>query len=274
MNAVNQAIASGDFQEEEEEVEATKKDKPSAPTIQERISSKINEHILYIEETFEDGIIERKEKHPTPDIMTYLKTADVPPSMISRIAAHFQAQWDEIAGSQGKNADEQLAEAYEHLKKADVKRFVEFYKALIAELEMYQAEKKVAKAPRKSKPLSKTKLVASVKYAKKNDALKLVSINPQDIIDAKTLWVYNIKTRKLGVYVTDDISTLSIKGTTIVGFAPDSSIAKTLRKPKEQLAEFKKAGKVKLRTFMDDIKAVDIKLTGRINADCILLKVI
>jgi hypothetical protein len=50
-------------------------------------------------------------------------------------------------------------------------------------------------------------------------------------------------------------------------------VAKTLRKPDEQLKEFAKAGKVALRTWIKDIKAVEIKLTGRINEDTLLLKV-
>ena len=69
-------------------------------------------------------------------------------------------------------------------------------------------------------------------------------------------------------------SGLSVKGTTIIGFDETQSIQKTLRKPEEKLKEFKDAGKVKLRTFLEDINAVDIKLNGRINADTVLLKVI
>ena len=109
---------------------------------------------------------------------------------------------------------------------------------------------------------------------KKHEQLKLVSASPEDIIDAKELWVYQTKYRKLGKYVTDGYTTLGVKGTTITGFDPTKSVQKTLRKPKEQLADFKKAGKVKLRTFMDEVKAVDIKLTGRMNKDTIILKVV
>ena len=46
-----------------------------------------------------------------------------------------------------------------------------------------------------------------------------------------------------------------------------------MRKPEEQLKEFKNAGKVALRKFMEDIKTTDTKLNGRINAETILLKV-
>lgn len=96
------------------------------------------------------------------------------------------------------------------------------------------------------------------------------------------MWVFNIKTRKIGRYVASNIdptglnrgnSGLSVKGTTIIGFDEAQSIQKTLRKPDEQLKEFKSAGKVALRKFLDSIKTTDIKLNGRINTDTILLKV-
>ena len=101
----------------------------------------------------------------------------------------------------------------------------------------------------------------------------MVSINPADIIGAKELWIFNIKTRKLGKYVANEYMELGVKGTSITGYNENQSVQKTLRKPEDQLKEFKAAGKVALRKFLEDIKAVDIKLNGRINEDTILLKV-
>jgi hypothetical protein len=133
-------------------------------------------------------------------------------------------------------------------------------------------EAKVNKKPRAKKPTDKSKVVAKMKYLKQDDKLKLVSINPQDIIGSQELWIYNTKTRKLGKYVAAEYQELGVKGTTITGFDVNKSVQKTLRKPEEQLKEFKSAGKVALRKFLEDIKAVDIKLNGRTNEDTILLK--
>jgi hypothetical protein len=113
-----------------------------------------------------------------------------------------------------------------------------------------------------------------MKYLKQDDKLKLVSVNPQDIIGTQELWIFNTKTRKLGKYIAAEFQELGIKGTTITGFDEHKSVQKTLRKPEEQLKEFKAAGKVALRKFLEDIKAVDIKLNGRTNEDTILLKVV
>ena len=101
-------------------------------------------------------------------------------------------------------------------------------------------------------------------------------------IQPNELWVFNAKTRKIGKYVASSIDPkglqregtgLSVKGTTIIGYDEKNSIQKTLRKPEEQLKEFKGSGKVALRKFLDDIKTTDTKLNGRCNLDTILLKV-
>jgi len=121
-----------------------------------------------------------------------------------------------------------------------------------------------------------------LKFSKTDEKYKLASIDPSLIVGANELWVFNVKTRKIGKYVASNIDPkgmgrdgtgLSVKGTTIIGFDENLSIQKTLRKPDEQLKEFKAAGKVKLRKFLDDIKTTDTKLNGRCNPDTVLLKV-
>jgi hypothetical protein len=66
---------------------------------------------------------------------------------------------------------------------------------------------------------------------------------------------------------------LGVKGTTITGFSETLSVMKTVRKPEEKLKEFKAAGKVALRKFLDDINATEARMNGRINEETVLLKV-
>ena len=169
--------------------------------------------------------------------------------------------------------DEDLKDAYAHLSKANLKKITLFYSEILSACDMLMQEAKVNKKPRAKKPTDKAKVVSKLKYLKQDDKLKLVSINPQDVIGAKELWVFNVKTRKLGKYVAAEFADLGVKGTSITGFNENTSVQKTLRKPEEQMKEFKAAGKVQLRKFLEDIKAVDIKLNGRTNEDTILLKV-
>ena len=92
-------------------------------------------------------------------------------------------------------------------------------------------EAKVNKKPRARKAKPVEKIVGKLKYAKANDQLKLVSVNPADIIGAKELWVFNVKTRKLGNYVAADFQELGVKGTTITGFSESLSVQKTQHLP-------------------------------------------
>jgi hypothetical protein len=168
---------------------------------------------------------------------------------------------------------EQLKEGYSHISKKNIKKITDFYSEILGACDMLMQEAKVMRKPRAKKPTDKSKIVAKLKYLKQDDKLKLVSVNPEDIIGGQELWIYNTKTRKLGKYVAAEYQELSIKGTTVTGFDEAKSVQKTLRKPEEQLKEFKAAGKVALRKFLEDIKAVDIKLNGRTNEDTVLLKV-
>jgi len=169
--------------------------------------------------------------------------------------------------------DEQLKEAYSHLSKVQLRKITAFYQEIVSACEMLAQEAKVNRKPKAKKAVPAEKIVAKLKYKKADEPLKLVSINPADILGAKELWTYNTKSRKLGKYIASEFADLGIKGTSIINFDENKSVQKTLRKPIDQLKEFKAAGKVALRKFLDDINAVDTKMNGRINEEIMLLKV-
>jgi hypothetical protein len=248
---------------------------PTAPvvvkvTIQDRLNEILKTHILHFEE-LEDALIEGKTVDPKA--YDYLTGKNVPQGMLSRIAAVFEKHQDEMNEARA-GKDEQLNEGYAHYKAADYKRFDAFYTKLIADLTSYGQVKKATKKVTVRKPPAKEKLVAKLKYLKEEKTLRLVSVNPVDIVGAQTLWVYDTKTRKLYVYIAEDQGgALGVKGTSIIGYDESKSTGKTLRKPDIQLKEFLSANKVALRTFIKDIKAVEIKANGRINANQVLLKV-
>lgn len=185
------------------------------------------------------------------------------------------AQIKKIKNDADRDIAEQLREGYGHMKKAEIKLWIETLEKIITACDMVIDKAKATRKPRVKKAPSKEKLVAKVKYCKEDSKLSLVSANPLEMLDAVEIWVYNTKTRKLGKYVADEYQkTMTVKGTTLLGYDEHKSIQKTLRKPDETLKEFKKAGKVALRKFMDDIKTTDIKLNGRLNSDTIILKCI
>lgn len=271
MQFLREQIADLLEQSEPEVVEVATADKPKAyvPTIQDRLNERTSELIGELEGVFDDvsqGIANSTK------LYDFLVANNVVQGQLSKYEAIYTKRKEELVAAQGRE-DAQLREGYSNFKAADFKRMITWIDNLLAAVEQYRGVKKATKKARVKKAPSKEKLVAKLKYAKTDAALKIVSINPADIIGAAELWIYNIKTRKLGKYVAAGYQTLNIKGTSITGFDTDKSVAKTLRKPDEKLKEFAKAGKVQLRKFLEDIKATETKLNGRIGTDTVLLKV-
>jgi hypothetical protein len=171
----------------------------------------------------------------------------------------------------GKDAD--LKEGYSNIKKSSLIRMEKLLDKIITEARVIEQVTKAQRKTRKRRAPSVEKQIGKLKYCESHPEYGVASVNPAGIVGAQEVWVFNTKYRKLGKYVAQDESGLTVKGTSIKDFSADQSRCKTLRKPKEQLADFMKAGKVKLRTFLDDIKAVDAKMNGRMNENIVILKV-
>ena len=254
-----------------EVVETVEGEKPKAyvPTIQDRLNEKTAETIGELEGHYDDFVTAAKSFKA----YDFLVANNVPQSQLTKYVDVYTARLAELAQASSKK-DEQLAEGYRHYKAADFKLISAFIEKLLEDIEQYRGVKKSLKKVRAPRAVSKEKVVAKLKYAKEDKTLKIISVNPVDVLGAKELWVYNTKTRKIGQYVADSLTgPLGIKGTTITGYDTVKSVCKTIRKPDEKLKEFARASKVELRKFMGNIKATETALNGRINADMVLLKV-
>ena len=255
--------------DEVEEVVVEEKPKAYLPTIQDRMNEKTADTIGELEGHYDEFIKNPKYNFKPYD---YLVANNVPQSQLTKYEEVYQARFDELKLAFEKT-DEQITEGYSHYKAADFKRIMAFIDQILNDIIQYRGVKKATKKVRAPKSVSKEKVVSKLKYAKEDKVLRLISINPADIIGAQELWVYNTKTRKLGKYVADSLKgPLNVKGTGIIGFDEHKSVTKTLRKPEEKLKEFARATKIELRKFMENIKATETKLNGRISADVILLK--
>ena len=235
-------------------------------TIQDRLNEKTSLTIGELEGYYDD--LEAIKFYD------FLTTQNVPQAQLGKIEKVYQDRRQELVLAQSKQ-DEQLTEAYGHLRAADFKKRFAWIDSLLEAIDQYRSVKKATKRVRAKKAPSKEKLIAKLKYMREEKTLKLVSVDPVEIIGAQQLWVYDSKTRKLIQYVADSVTgPLGVKGTSITGFDESRSVGKTLRKPDEQLKAFNKSGKVELRKFLANIKAVETQASGRINENQILLKVL
>lgn len=275
-NAIVKVIEEAKDDIDPETAKALEAAKPAVytPSIQERVRDAAYAMTEELEDAYHSFQTDPENFDPKAfKILSLLRGKGVKAAharIIKDFYARDLAELNELASG---NADEQLREGYSHRSRKQIKNFIAFLQEIESACKMLMEEAKVNKKPRAKKAVPAEKIVAKLKYMKVFEQLKLVSINPADILRAKELWVYNTKTRKLGKYVTTEFSELGVKGTSITGFDEHNSIQKTLRKPEEKLKEFKAAGKVALRKFLDDINAVDTKMNGRINEETILLKV-
>jgi hypothetical protein len=261
--------------EEVKAVEATKPKNVYVPSIQERIKEASGNIIAEIEEVVDD-FIDNPNTFKGLDPVKLFRKLNVNQAHARHIRAFYEGVYAEYVMLQqpAREQEEDLREAYAHLDKAAIKRAVTLFGGILGACDLITAESKATRKTRAAKPKSADKLVAKMKYCVTDEKYKVASINPVDIIDASEVWVFNVKTRKIGKYVAEEHATLQVKGTTLQFFDAKQSIAKTLRKPEQQLAEFNKSGKVQLRKFLDDIKGVETKMNGRFNADTVILKAV
>ena len=259
----------GEYNEEDDQpVEAEAKPVYKAPTIQDRLNEKTSEIIGELEGKYDDMVANVADKFKAYE---FLVANNVVQSQLGKYEELYNKRKAELELAQAKT-DDQVKEGYSHYKAADFKRIYAWIDELISAVDQYRGVKKATKKARVKKAPSKEKLIAKLKYAKDFQQLKLVSVNPADIIGAQELWVYNTKTRKLGKYVAGAYKELAVKGTTIINYDEQKSVSKTLRKPEQQLPEFMKLGKVQIRKFLDTVKATETLLNGRISTDVVLLK--
>ena len=273
---------------QEKKAEEKAKKNVYVPSIQERIRDQAIEACDKIEEWLDGFIKDKKDFDPKGfDFTSHFAKYKVTQAHARKIKGLYAGELEEARliqklptpGEINRCKDEreadmmlQLREAYGHLTKQDSKNYLTALELLHGACDVVIDAAKASRKPRAKKAPSKEKLIAKLKYMERDDKLQLVSVNPLEIIDAKEVWVYNTKTRKLGKYIAAEHATLQVKGAGLQFYDEKHSIQKTLRKPDETLKEFKKAGKVALRKFMDDIKTTDIKLNGRLNSDTIILK--
>ena len=273
LKEVNKVISEG-----KNDIEEVTDDVAKTTTVQPSIQDRLREVALSMTEDIETAIESWQSDAESFEpkafkVLNLLKGKDAKAAHARVIRDQYAkdlAELEELASGQ---ADEQLREAYSHRSKKQIRKLIDFYTEVNSACTMLMQESKINRKPRAKKVVPADKIVAKLKYKKSDEPLKLVSINPADIIGSKELWVYNTKTRKLGKYVAEAYRELSVKGASVTGFSEMLSVQKTLRKPVDQLKEFKAAGKVVLRKFLEDINAVDTRMNGRINEDIILLKI-
>ena len=256
-----------------------KKSKPVI-SIQDRMKEQVSDLCGNFEgflDEMVDGTKTIKDFDPFKMMMSYQPEIKGPHAKI--IKEEFVAQHNE-ALEVLEWKDDDLKEAYGHFDVKMRKAFVKYYETINTACDTIIKTKATTRKARKPKARSKEAIVKKLKYQINDPQFALASLPATDIVYANEVWVYNTKTRKIGVYkaLNTDPKNLQrpgtgimVKGTTLQDFNAEQSVQKTLRKPAEMLPQFD-AGKLKCKKSFEELTTTPTKMNGRFNEHTIILK--
>ena len=261
----------------EEDEDAPKVEKPVVPVIniQDRLREAAGNMSEELDAAIDSWIMDPEAFDPKAfKIVSLLRGKGAKAAHARYIKGFFARNHAELLELASGEADEQLREAYKHNSRKNVKKLIEFYDSIMAACEQIAAEAKVMKKVRTKKVKPAEQVVAKLKFLIKDDKLGIVSVPPAQIIGAQGVVVYNVKTRKVGYYISRGSAGLGVKGTSLQDFT-EKSTQKTMRKPAEQLKEFKEQNTQKRfeTWFAKSVKTTETNLNGRFNEDTVILKV-
>lgn len=263
------------------------KPKVERKTIQENMRDKANDIEGAVHQLVDEFVNSDYKDLDKYSVMKLLREEGCPPQTIDIIANPLRAQLNEInellapptkkqlekMSEQEQDMIAQLQEGYSHLGKLQIRSLQKFLEKAVADCASYVQVKKADRQPRPAKQKTPAQLVRKFKYLKKFEELDLTSVSPEKMVHGSEAWLYNTKTRKLIYVIADEtIKTYNIKNNSVIGFDPNKSVQKTLRKPAEQLKELMNAGKPNNRKQFANIKATEIKYNGRGNEHVVILK--
>lgn len=258
------------LRDKEEKLQEEKPVNTNVISIQDRINEKVSEIIGDIEGCFDDCILGGFSKSYSIYAILQGRAKSVHANKIVEFYKRKRQEFSNLLTTEDKD----LKDGYSNFNKTQLKKLVTFCDTVITDCLKISDESKVTRKPKKRKKKTPDQIVSKLIFCDEDKTYNIKSVKPTEIVGASQLWVFNTKTRKLGVYHTLDSEGLSVKGTTILNYDETKSVMKTLRKPEVVLPEVLKGGKVYMRSVIDTIKSVEMPMNGRINKETILLRVI
>ena len=244
-------------------------DKPVRPSVRDYMQDKIAEVIGDLEGAVDAFLKEDKEF----DLYNYLQANSIPKPYCKDI--------DEWARKRGmeftdvyKTTDKDTKDGYSNISRRQQANLVKMFGAFIVDLEKYSQFKKANRKPRVTKAKPPAVQVARIKYKKEDIELGIKSVNPSEMVGASQVWVYNVKYKRLAAYRSDSVQGIQVKGSTLQNYDPDMSECRSIRRPEAFLKVLLDASKVKLRKLLSDLTTKGYDVTGRINDECIIVRVI
>jgi len=191
--------------------------------------------------------------------LSYLNSLAYSPMVVK----YMKGQVDDlIAEVENKEGCDQLSEGYSHFTVKEKSNFLKFLKHIDKDIDTYCLNNKTRRRKKIKTPAQQVKKLPFLSKDK-----ELSSINPEEIIRARSLFTYNTKTRKIAQFDGH----LSVKNTSINGI--DVMREKTLT-DRSLLGRIVKGGNIIASGFLDELKTMEKEPSKIITKNTILLKVI
>lgn len=164
---------------------------------------------------------------------------------------------------------EDAKEHFSHLTDRQFKNYQVYLGWLIGKVKSFAnaAPKRTIIRRKKIKPAKA--LAGKIIYQERDARTKVISKSPESVVGANTVWLYNSKQRRL-VKLVGGPKGLTIKGAKVSGFDESKCFAKRVSKARviSNIATTTRAAAEKM-----SFDGVDVRLTGIINKDTLVLRV-
>ena len=255
-----------------EDLEDTEASKPAPLSIQERQRAKLIETVWEDWDFIVDGWMDGEFNNKF-DAYKLFKQYQLKGSTLNMFKDIVMQEYQPVKDAYDKTCD-QAIEGYSHIKRTDLNKMIKLMENVFADLDKLKAATKAAKIPRIKKPKASDVQIKNLKYKIEDIDAKLMSINPVMIPGKEILYVYNTKTRKLSQFISNSTKGFEVSGTTIKNICDTSRMA-TLRRPEGILPLILSQTQKQIDQIVwNDITTKVSVPNGRINNDCILLRVL
>jgi hypothetical protein len=242
-------------------------------SIQQRIADQVSEYMDTVNLEIDKVISYPKMPKKTWwDIRRWMERKKIKSMQATEIMKEIRGMLNEARAAYQKE-DEQLVEAYSYMKPTYLHKYVSFLEHLVESAEKHiSAVKPKTKVNRQVDP---EKIVKKLPYMKVGKETKVKSEHPKKIIGADALFVYNETSRLLCVYQSRlGNGGLTVKGASIDHFDPDRSFMKKVRSVDQTINIVKRLTKKHILEEVEKIKTVKKPVRPRLNANCVIVRVI
>ena len=239
----------------------------------QRLSNKVNKTIISELEIMIDdkGWAENQTSVDSINLIQLLKANSIPVKGLKEIYSWLEVYRESLQNALDKT-DEFDIEGWSFLPKPGIRSRLKAIQAMITQLDKYSSSNKKVRKVRNKKVKSASLQVKKLKYKESDDDFGIQSVSPLNIPGSRMVLVFNTKTRKLGVYESDN--PISVKGTSLKEWNEEKSFSLTIRKPDDIIPILLKKSEKVFTKAIDDLKTKRGKVNGRINKDTILLRIL